>query len=168
MPWRGKRSIIHFGIAICGSEKFVRQTQASLDLLKPTSQFEIIKANIAVIRQGKRSGMKARAQAPTFSAGKRTWQHSPVWYAGAIAHDAYHAKLYRDAKTTGAGKEPGADVWTGTAAERKCLAFQRQVLLEIGADAPTIAYLEQCEENPTYQGDNRGWRSWLDYLKRWW
>ena len=32
----------------------------------------------------------------------------------------------------------------------------------------TISYLDQCLVNPTYQGHNRGWKSWLDYLQRWW
>jgi hypothetical protein len=121
-----------------------------------------------LIRQGKRSGMKAWVGEPTFVVGKRTWKHSALWYAGAIAHDAYHAKLYADAKKANRGQEPEADSWTGTEAEKKCLAFQRQVLLELKADEKIIFYLDECGKNPTYQGRNRGWKSWLDYLKRWW
>jgi hypothetical protein len=156
------------GIEVRGGPEFHRQTQKSLDLLKPASQFETIQAHISIIQQGRRSGMKAWRKKPTFVAGKPTWQHSTLWYAGAIAHDAYHSKLYREAKNARGGREPDADAWTGFEAEQKCLAFQRQVFLELGADAATIAYLENCEKNPTYQGRNKGWRSWLDYLKRWW
>jgi len=156
------------GIEIRGKPEFLFCTQESLGRLQSTSQFELIRNHVRVIRQGKRSGMKAWAKRPTFIVGKATWQHSTLWYAGAIAHDAYHAKLYRDAKKEKGGKEPDADAWTGAEAEMKCLAFQRQVLLDLHADEKTIAYLEECANNPTYQGRNKGWRGWLDYLRRWW
>ena len=63
---------------------------------------------------------------------------------------------------------PRRSTWTGADAEKKCLAFQKETLRALNADAETIAYIEACAENPTYQGHNTGWRSWLDYLKRWW
>jgi hypothetical protein len=62
--------------------------------------------------------------------------------------------LYLDAKAKHPDKEPDADAWTGAEAEMKCLAFQRQVLLELRADEQTIGYIEECE-NPTYQGATR-------------
>ena len=108
--------------------------------------------------------MHANARRPTFVVGKRTWSHSALWFAGAIAHDAYHSKLYHDAKA--ATGRPPADSWTGTEAERKCLAFQIEVLKALGAEDKTIAYLEELEKNPAYQGHNKGWRSWWDYLRR--
>jgi hypothetical protein len=156
------------GIKIRGGSEFLLQTQQALALLRPTSRFAEIQSNVGLIRQGKRSGMKAWAKQPIFVVGKRTWKHSALWYAGAIAHDAYHAKLYADAKKANRDQEPDADSWTGTEAEKKCLAFQRQVLLEVKADEKIISYLDECGKNPTYQGRNRGWKSWLDYLKRWW
>jgi len=112
--------------------------------------------------------MNAWAVKPTFMVGNATWRHSALWYAGAIAHDAYHAKLYRDAKGGKHRKEPDSDAWTGVAAEKQCLAFQRQVLLELNAEEKIIAYIDRCAQNPTYQGHTTGWRSWLDYLRRWW
>jgi hypothetical protein len=168
MLFAPKRSQVVEGIEIRGHNEFRLRTKASLELLKPTPQFELIRAHIATIRQGRRSGMKARARKPTFVVGKPTWHHSVIWYAGAIAHDAYHSKLYREAKDGLGDREPDPDAWTGVEAEKKCLAFQRQVLLQLSADPDTIAYIEQCEKHPTYQGQNQGWRSWLDYLKRWW
>jgi hypothetical protein len=156
------------GIEIFGEPAFLLQSKKSLDLLKSTSQFKVIQAHVAIIRQGNRSGMKAWAKNPTFLVGRRTWKHSALWFAGAIAHDAYHSKLYRDAKDAIDGAEPAADAWTGAEAEKKCLAFQRDVMVELNADRKTIVYLEDCAKNPTYQGRNKGWRSWLDYLQRWW
>jgi len=155
-------------INIHGCAEFSLRTEEALALLKSSPQFDLIHSNIAIIRQGYRSGMKAWLKQPTFIAGWRTWQHSALWYAGAIAHDAFHAKLYFDAKREHPTREPGADTWTGAEAEKQCLAFQRDVLMALNADAKTIAYVEEWAKNPTYQGHNTGWRGWLDYLRRWW
>jgi hypothetical protein len=168
MLFAPERSEVVDGIEIRGHSEFLLRTKESLELLKPTPQFDIIRAHIEMIQPGRRSGMKAWARKPIFVVGKRTWQHSAQWYAGAIAHDAYHSKLYHEAKQALGDKEPAADTWTGVEAEKHCLAFQRQVLLRLGADPSTIAYLEECEKHPAYQGRNRGWRSWLDYIRRWW
>ena len=168
MLWLRTRSETVEGIQIRGAEEFLLRTREALALLKSTSRFAEIRPNIALISQGTRSGMKAWGENPTFSVGKRTWKHSALWYAGAIAHDAFHSKLYHEAKRVGGGREPDADAWTGGEAEKICLAFQRRVLLELGADDAIIAYIDECEKNPAYQGHNKGWKSWLDYLKRWW
>jgi hypothetical protein len=165
--WHKTCVTVH-GIEVCGSREFAVRTREALALLRASSQFELIRSHIQIIRQARRSGMKAWIDRPTFQVGAATWQHSPLWYAGAIAHDAYHAKLYRDAKTNSNGAAPPRDTWTGAAAEQQCLAFQRALLIGLNADEKTILYLDKCAENPLYQGHNQGWPSWLDYLKRWW
>jgi len=154
-------------IEVHGSAKFLARTRESLALLQSTPYFAQIQRHIAVIRQGRRSGMKADAAKPAFIVGRRTWSHSALWYAGAIAHDSHHSKLYHDEKTR-AGGNPPLDCWTGQEAERKCLAFQIEVMAALGADRALLAYLGGLEKNPTYQGHNRGWRGWLDYWLRWW
>jgi hypothetical protein len=156
------------GIEVRGRTAFRVRTREALELLRTSPLFGMARNQIAVIRQGRCSGMKAWAVKPTFTVGKATWRHSVVWYAGAIAHDAYHAKLYCDAKGGNHGKEPDSDAWTGADAEKQCLAFQRRVLVELNADEKIIAYVDHCAQNPTYQGHTTGWRSWLDYILRWW
>ena len=163
-----RQSEIVDGIEVRGRVAFRARTREALELLRLTAFFEAARDHIAVIRQGRRSGMKAWADKPTFTVGKATWKHSAVWYAGAIAHDAYHAKLYFDAKGGKRGKEPDSDAWTGAEAEKRCLAFQRRVLVELNADEKIIEYIDRCAQDPTYQGHTTGWRSWLDYLLRWW
>jgi hypothetical protein len=158
--------IVH-GVEISGSEEFLSRTKEALELLRPTPFFSEIQRTIAVIKQGRRSGMWAATQRPTFVVGKRTWSHSALWYAGAIAHDSYHSKLYHDARESSDGN-PAADCWTGREAEKKCLAFQIEVMKTLGADADTVAYLKELEKNPAYQGHNRGWRGWIDYWRRRW
>ena len=155
-------------IEIQGRRKFLIRTQEALSLLKQSSRFPLVACHIAIIRQGRRSGMKAWLEKPTFVVGTATWKHSALWYAGAIAHDAFHAKLYTDARRDLANEEPDADAWTGAEAEKQCLGFQRRILMELNADHKTVDYIDQCAENPSYQGHNKGWRSWLDYIMRWW
>jgi hypothetical protein len=155
-------------IEIVGDAEFCARTRAALELLSSASCFEIIRHHIARVKQGKRSGMKAWAKKPTFVVGKPTWQHSVLWYAGAIAHDAYHSKLYSQAKTASNRSQPGAASWAGSEAEKQCLVFQRQVLIDLNAGPKTIAYIDKLLENPTYQGRNSGFGGWVDYLKRWW
>ena len=168
MPFGPALSETGDGIKIHGWPDFLLQSKQSLELLQPIAQFKVIQANIAIIRQGNRSGMRAWAKNPTFIVGRRSWEHSVLGYASAIAHDAYHSKLYREAKNAMGGAEPEANAWTGVEAEKKSLAFQREVMLDLNADPKKIAYLEGCAKHPTYQGRNYGWRSWLDYLGRWW
>jgi hypothetical protein len=156
------------GIEVRGDANFRARTREALGLLKQTPAISLVRTHVKVIRQGKRSGMRAWDHEPTFVAGRATWQHSPLWYAGAIAHDAYHAKLYDLAMRIDGGGEPAADAWTGVDAEKKCLAFQYEVLQTLDSDATTLRYVARCAENPSYQGRNHGFGSWLDYLWRWW
>jgi hypothetical protein len=168
LPPRHRHTYVIHGIEVRGAAEFQRRTEEALTLLRSLDQFQIIGKNLAVVRQGRRSGMKAWAKKPTFIVGKPTWTHSALWYAGAIAHDAYHAKLYDDAKMRGDEQAPDADTWTGAEAEKECLTFQRQVLADLNADETMLNYVDRCAEKPRYQGRNRGWGSWLDYLKRRW
>jgi hypothetical protein len=157
-----------YGIEIRGSAAFVVRTREALDLLEAAGRLSAITPYIGLIRQAKRSGMKAWAKPPTFLVGDRTWQHSALWYAGAIAHDAYHAKLFFTVRNGTCGKDPGADAWIGAEAEKACLAFQQEILRELNADENILGYLAECRKNPSYQGRAEGLRGWLDYLKRWW
>lgn len=168
MFYQRRRSDTLCGMEVHGGNEFLRRTGEALALLEPLAQFELIHAHLAAIRQGTRSGVTAWTEHPVFTVGAPTWNHSPHWYAGAIAHDAYHAKLYRDAKKWNRGRKPPVDAWSGKTAERRCLSFQRDVLLSLEADKTILEYLEKHLENPTYQGRNQGWGGWLDYRKRWW
>ena len=162
-----RRTDIADTIEINGSQDFLLRTKEALILLRPTAFYDEIKRHVSVIKEGSRSGMRANAKRPTFVVGKPTWSHSALWYAGAIAQDAYHSRLYRDAKAS-TGKTPPADCWTGSEAEKQCMAFQLQVLQELKADENMIAYVRGCAKQPAYQGRHRGWMAWWDYLRRWW
>ena len=156
------------GFEVCGDSDFRRRTREALALLQPLPEFELISVHLRGIRQGRRSGVEAWRERPVFTVGAATWNHSPLWYASVIAHDAYHAKLYGDAKRQDPEKEPGLTRWTGQAAETVCLDFQRRVLVALNAGKAIIDHVEKHAENPSYQGRSTGWGGWLDYRKRWW
>jgi hypothetical protein len=156
------------GIQVSGNAAFRTRTEEALELLSSCSCFAEVQRYVGLIKQGGRSGMRAWAKPPALIVGAASWQHSTVWYAGIVAHDAYHSKLYHDAKAATAESEPPAYTWTGAEAEKRCLLYQRQVLIELDADPQVIAYLDKQLENPTYQGRDTGLAAWLDYLRRWW
>ncbi len=155
------------GIEVRGDANFRARTREALELLGQTQALSLVRSHVKVIRQGKRSGMRAWENQPTFTVGRATWQHSALWYAGAIAHDAYHARLY-DTARRGDGAQPAPHTWTGSDAEKQCLAFQYWVLQCLNGDAATLDYVARYAENPSYQGRHHGPGSWLDYLGRWW
>ena len=156
------------GMEIRGDDKFRRQTCQALSLLEPLHQFALIQTHLRAIRQGRCSGVTAWAEQPVFTVGTATWSHSPEWFAGAIAHDAYHAKLYRTAKTNAPAKRPAIQAWSGATAEQACLIFQRSVLLRLSVDKSIVEHVEIHLRHPTYQGRSGGLGAWLDYRKRWW
>lgn len=164
----GRLSEIIEGIEVRGHCGFRARTREALALLQKTPAFSLVRTHVRIIRQGTRSGMHPWGHEPTFVAGRATWRHSAVWYAGAIAHDAYHAKLYAEALAAGGGAEPPATSWTGVDPENQCLAFQYTVLKLLHGDENTLRYVEQWAENPTYAGRAYGLGGWLDYLSRWW
>ena len=156
------------GMEISGNGEFRRQTLQALSLLQPLAEFALIQSHLKVIRQGRRSGVTAWAKRPVFTVGAPTWSHSPVWFAGAIAHDAYHAKLYRAVKQRAGKGRLNVETWSGKTAERACLLFQRRVLVSLHADASVLNHVEMHLRDPTYQGRIKGVGGWLDYRKRWW
>ena len=155
------------GIEIVGGAGFCARSLEALDRLSSQAAFETVERYLARVAQGARSGVRPWAIPPTFVVGGPTWRHSVLWYAGAIAHDAYHAKLYQQARSA-SGEPPDLRAWTGREAEKRCLKFQLQTLEGLKADAGTLTYLEQLLLNPTYASERGGIRGWLDYLNRWW
>jgi len=147
------------GILVTGTPEFIAKTKEALDLLEKSRSFGDVRANIGVIAEGRCSGMWMYDEKPTYYVGARTWRSADaMWYAGTIAHDSRHSKLYRDEKLRLGGLEPAESVWTGGQAEKACLIFQLDVLNELGAPAPAREYLAKLigpvtrtDKTPTYQ-----------------
>lgn len=153
-----------YGIQIEGQPEFVKRTKAALEILKNGRSIETVQMYVGIIRESERSGMRAYLEPPVYEVGKATWSAGDLWYASTIAHDSYHSLLFHEAKKR-EGKNPDDSVWMGADAERKCLKFQEQVLVNIGAEKRLIDYVRDLKKNPTYQGNPQ---SDEDYKKRWW
>ena len=153
------------GIDVRGDDAFIERTSEALKLLRTAGQIDFVRRYVKVVISAERSGMRAYAKPPTYEVGPTTWQTSALWYAGMIAHDAYHSKVYHEAKAKKGGGEPDQNDWTGADAEHQCLNFQLKVLGDLGADSRTLDYVRGLTHNPTYQGDPK---SQADYQRRSW
>ena len=142
-------------IAINGGPEFTARTREALRLLRLSAGFPEVRRFVAEIREARCSGMNVYAPHPTYDVGEPTWKAGALWYAGTIAHDAHHSRLYFEAK--GSGKaEPEEAAWSGAEAEKKCLAVQYRVLAELRAPEVTLAYIRGLSVAPTYQNIGAG------------
>ena len=148
------------GIKINGDSTFISSTKEALSLLAKLPEFEIIKANIAIIEMSEHSGMDAALAIPTYGVNQLTYTSVTEWYASTIAHDSYHSYLYHKNLYLNKGKEPNLDTWTGKEAEKECIGFQLKVLKKITKRQNLISYLEELKKNPTYQDIPYEKRNW--------
>jgi hypothetical protein len=105
------------------------------------------------------SGMYAYENPPRYVVGDATRNAGTVWYAGTIAHDAGHSKLYHDYLSAHPGQAVPNDVWTGQSAEAACLDAQYDALSKIGATQSQLDYIKSVI-NTQY------WN--IPYAQRWW
>ncbi len=148
-----QRERVNYGsIEIWGTPRFIQMTKQALDYLAEAQVLERIQRYIKMIYEpddDMGSGMYVMPKA--FRVGGPTWKAGPVWYAGAIAHDSMHSKLFWDAWARGANETGVApDVYTGPAAERKCLAFQFSILADLGYASYYAQYFKRLESDPSY------------------
>ena len=150
------------GIRVVGSGQFRARTVAALDLLRtadPAAYREVC-AVLTSVEEGDRSGVEVelgRVQiAPaTFDGGSREW------YASVLAHEAHHARLYRDEGR----HRTGEAVFE---AERLCNELQLGVLRRVGGRAYEVQWLQSQNHgrHPDVNGD--GTYGWDDYYARKW
>lgn len=154
-------------IEITGSVEFQDQIHRALNLLrsKAPDQYDTVLKYIGKIEQGDKSAMWAYENPPTFQMADLTAFYSLTWCASSIVHDSLHSKLYHDYKDN-RGPIP-AMVWTGKAAEKKCLKYQVATLKKIGAPKSEIDYCRHSK--PTYSDRNSdGKYNWDDYRQITW
>lgn len=160
-----KRTSIVEGIEIQGIDDFINHSEEAIILLVWKSEsFRSIKSYLGRIQQGERSTIRVNKDVPTFIVNERTWRHSRIWYAGAIAHDTYHSYLYHTNKVKNNGNEPLPDSWGGSEAENCCLDFQLQVLMELDAPESILNYIRRLKKDPNYRGNpywsQNGFQDW--------
>jgi len=141
----GIASLGYKKLVIKGDPKFVDQISQALVLLKEKAPeaYDMVNEYAVKIEQSKRSGMAPFKIPPIMFLSDETIYYSLTWCAGAIAHEAFHSKLYHEYKK----KHPWRvwqippEVWISFEAERKCLKYQLEVLKKINAPIHEINYV---------------------------
>ncbi len=128
--------------------------------------YQKIETYVSIIQLGEHSGMWAYEDPPRYEVGTNTANSSIEWYASTIAHDATHSELYHQYIEHN-GKPVPDSLWTGVEAERFCLAYQLEILRQIGGSAYEIEYLSSLTGTHC-DIDNDGDCDWDDYNKRDW
>lgn len=166
--WPNSSQIAVEGIEIYGSMNFVRRVADALELLRDNSpkSFAVIQQYMGRIQENSRSGMRAYADPPTFDFSMTSAGYSLTWCAGAIAHDAYHSKLYHDYRRVHGEPVPD-DAWWGQAREMECNQFQLHVLYEIGAPDAETKYLSTLDGSH-FDIDGDGRSTWIDHWLQSW
>jgi hypothetical protein len=149
-------------ITIKGDANCQSSTLTALKLLsdKAPAHYKTVTTYISVIEciaQG--SGIYAYEIPPRYVVGDATRNAGTVWYAGTIAHDAGHSKLYHDYLSTHPNHAVPDDVWTGQNAEVSCLNAQYDALSKIGGTQYQLDYVTNIINIQYYN---------VPYSQRWW
>ncbi len=155
-----------FEIKITGIGDCVSKTKKALDLLrnKAKSHYDTIVKYVGIIECTRaQSGMYVWENPPRYQVGKATVGSGSItdtiWYAGTIAHDAYHSKQYHDYLYENLTTNVPAEVYTGRNAEAQCLEVQYDALRKIGATKRILDYITNVIKS-------EWWEVPLD--KTWW
>lgn len=149
------------GIDVVGPQSLIDASSRSLALLRETDCWESDIVLLERIESNTYSGVDITGPEITFLVNPATWNYSDIWFAGAIAHDAHHAKLYTDAVKQYGVEGVEDKMWKGTEGETLALKFQIEVLKQLKAEQYIIDFLQQLiDAGPVYQDiplDQRNW-----------
>lgn len=149
-------------IKINGDQDCLEKTQLALELLRdkaPNHYANIIKYIGIVECADDGSGMFAQENPPRYRVGKATISAGTVWYAGTIAHDANHSRLYHDYLSAHPTQLVPFEIWTGESAEAQCLDVQYDALSKIGAGQSDLDYVKNVRNTKYWE---------ISYEDRWW
>ena len=119
---------------IIGSLAFSNQVSQAMQLLQARDgdAYAMVRHCIGRIQESESRGTQAYATPPAIGLSDDSTFYSLTWCAAVIAHDSLHSKQYHDDLKTHDNPIP-AGVWTGAKAEQQCMAYQLQVMEQIGA-----------------------------------
>jgi hypothetical protein len=118
---------------------FKERIESALSILHANSRdtgYIVAKNNLGKIKQYHESYVKPWESPVTFYISRFTafppydQNHSLIWCAGAIAHDAYHSKLYK-----------ANEKWEGREAELRCCEFQMKICEDLNAPDHIINHM---------------------------
>lgn len=136
------KTITDHHLKIVGSDAFVIQTKAALELLKNQSPraFKKVQQYISIFEQAKYSHMWSDEVPPRYAVDEMASFKSVKWYAGTMAHEATHSELYQAYKAKNGLPVPD-DIWRSADAETYCIEYQIDVMKEINAAKYDIQFL---------------------------
>ena len=145
-------------IIIIGDDEFITKTQEALALIKEKSpkSYAIVTNYLSIIQRGEMSGIRSRAEPPTFYVGLRTAESQLSWYASAIVHDAYHSKLYRDYRKRH-GEPVPREVYAERTGEDACLTAQENFLRDVDAPEFMLRHIEDGRYVDYFSSQTRDW-----------
>jgi hypothetical protein len=159
-------------VVIIGDDAFVQATSEALELLKNRTPdvHALLQKHIACVVSSKRT----RVSSHSFAAGCLTslLAHSPTTVvlmrpygrelstekrAGVLAHETFHAELYRRAQGGNPRQAAPEDAYSGERAESLCVAYECDVLRRLGVDEWEIHLNARRLESKWWEAPGDGW-----------
>jgi len=159
-------------VVIIGDGGFVRGITEALELLKNKTPdvYALLQKHVGCIVSSKPTRVSKQtfaaccitsflALAPTTAVLVRPYvsEISIEQRAGILAHETYHAELYRLAQRRNPGQKVPDDAYAGEYAESLCVAYQCKVLRRLGADVFSIYRMERHLESKWWESPGDGW-----------
>jgi hypothetical protein len=160
------------GVVIIGDDAFVRATNEALELLrnKTPDAYALLQKHVGCIVSSKPTRFSKQtfaaccitsllALAPTAAVLMRPYvlELSVEKRAGILAHETYHAELYRLAQNRNPRQKVPKNAYSGEYAESLCVAYECDVLRRLGADVFYIYRKERQLESKWWESPGDGW-----------
>lgn len=160
------------GVVIIGDDAFVRVTTEALQLLKSKTPdvYALLQKHIGCIVSSKPRRVSSQAFAacclasflahsPTTAVLMRPFgcEISTEVRAGILAHETYHAELYRRAQDGNPRQAVPANAYSGEQAETLCILYECDVLRRLGVDEWDIHRNKRLLESKWWEKQGDGW-----------
>jgi hypothetical protein len=160
------------GVVIIGDDAFVRVTSEALELLKNKTPdvYALLQKHIGCIVSSKPKSVSSQAFAacclasllaysPTTAVLMRPYgsEISIEVRAGILAHETYHAELYRRAQNGNPRQAVPENAYSGEHAETLCISYECDVLRRLGADEWDIHQNKRLLKSKWWEARGDGW-----------
>ena len=159
-------------LVIIGDDAFVRLTTEALDLLKSKTPdvYALLRKHIGCIVSSKPKRFSRQsfaacclagllAYAPTTAVLMRPYgsEISTEVRAAILAHETYHAELYRRAQNGDPRLAPPRDAYSGEHAETMCVSYECDVMRRLGVDEWDIHQTQRRLKSKWWEARGDGW-----------
>ena len=160
------------GVEIIGDDAFVRRTTEAVELLKNETPdvHALLQKHIGCVVASKPTRVSRPAFAACCLASLLAYFPTTVVLmrpygselsiekrAGVLAHETYHAELYRRAQNGNPRQAVPHNAYTGEHAESLCVAYECDLLRRLGVDEWDIHQNERSLESKWWEAPGDGW-----------